>query len=655
MSAFPTLMSPLAVGRHMLRNRIVFTAHGEQWATGGRLNEIIIAYHERRARGGAGLLITFGSASVYRTASTSNVVALWDEANEPALTEMARRVHREGAVLMAQATHRGPRERPGGIDDVLHAPSPLPGAHPIGRFGTPHVLTIAEIEAIVQAFGEAAARLERCGFDGIELNALGTSLFEQFWSPALNRRKDGYGGSFHNRMRFTREVIERVAAMVSGDFLVGFRLSGELFTDQLALTSDDMVEIAAALDGSGRLDLMSVTGGSGFSVATHSAVAPNDSFAEATYTATARRFRERVSSPVIVSGRLLRPEQAERALADGDCDLTGMTRAMIADPDLPRHAAHGTSERIRPCIAINEGCRRVTLGQPLSCSVNPVLSDPSLDDLEPAERPRNVVVIGAGPAGLEAARVGALRGHCVTLMEREERVGGQMNAYAALVGHANLLNHVGWLEREVERLGVDVRIGVSADARSVRDGQFEAAILCAGARARLPPELAEVANAVTDVAFIGIPADAVRGRTVVVYDLEGRLTGASAACLAARAGARSVELVVPQEAALEHLEPPNKPSIQRQLAALGVRVMPHHHLVAARDGTARVRDAWSGRERDLEDEIVVSAGYRQARPDLSATLTALRPGLDILLAGDCRAPRLLRNAVLEGARAGAAL
>ena len=653
---FPTLFSPLQIGRHQIRNRIVSTAHGEQWASDGLLNERLIQYHERRAIGGAGLLITFGSAPVLRSASTSNTVSLWDERNEPALTQMATRVHAHGTILLAQASHRGPRERPSGLDNPLQAPSPLPGSHKQGVLGAPHILTTGEIEDIVAAYGRAAERLQRCGWDGMQVTALGTHLMEQFWSPALNTRTDRYGGSFEGRMRFSVEVLERICTSVSPDFLLCFRISGDPCTDLLGLTPEDMVTIAQRLDAVGRIDLFDVSGGSGLSTATHAAVVPNDTYPASTFNHLARRMKAHLSVPVIVAGRILVPEQAEAALAAGDCDLVGMTRALIADPDLPKHALAGQSARIRPCIAINEGCRRVTLGMPLACSVNPSVGDFALARFERAARPRTVAVIGGGPAGMEAARVAAERGHNVTLFEQATRLGGQMHDYAAIIGHPNLTRHLDWLERELTRLSVEVRLGATSAAEDVIATEAEAVVVATGASTELPAEVSCRGGIGTDV---DVATGAVRiepGASVLVYDYEGRLRGASVACMIAAMGAGRVELAFPHESACENLEPPNKPAIQRQLAEQQVVVKPHHYLVPPQAGAIRLRDSWSDRIRVVADtDLVIVAGYRLAQTGTADRLRAANPKLEIHLAGDCRAPRLVRNAISEGVRAGMAV
>ena len=654
MSTFPQLFSSLRLGQREVRNRIVSTAHGEQWSGDGLVSERLIQYYERRAKGGTGLLITFGSATVLESAATSSTVSLWDERNEAPLAEMARRVHAHGSLLLAQATHRGTRERPRGLDDPLQAPSAMPAASKLGYLGAPHILGTQEIEQILKAYASAARRLHRCGWDGVELTSLGTHLMEQFWSPVLNTRTDRYGGTFDNRMRFSLEVLERVAAAVPDSFLICFRISGDPYTDLLGLSPDDMLTIAARLDAVKRIDLFSISGGSGFSTETHAAVVPNDTYPTGTYNHLARRMKQRLSVPILVAGRILGASDAEAALAAGDCDLVGMTRALIADPDLPLHARSGDSVRTRPCIAINEGCRRVTLGMSLACSVNPGVADASLADFAPAARPRLVCVVGGGPAGMEAARVAASRGHRVKLLESSSRLGGQMYDYASVVGHPHLLGHVQWLERELERLGVEVVLGSAATKDAIFATMPAVVVVATGAQTRLPAEAYGLTmRACTDVEVSNGSVRIEPGSNVIVVDHEGRLRGPSIACAIAAAGAAQVELVLPYESACENLEPPNKPAIFKRLADSRVVCRPHLYLVGPRDGALCFRDSWSGRtDAVAEADLVVFAGHREAQAGLAEELRAARPELELLLAGDCRAPRMLRNAVSEGVRAG---
>jgi 2,4-dienoyl-CoA reductase-like NADH-dependent reductase (Old Yellow Enzyme family)/thioredoxin reductase len=643
---------PLRIGKKISSNRLVSTAHGENFAADGLLTEHLISYHVRRARGGAGILFTFGSGTVWPEADNPKHVSLWDPRNEGALRDMAARVHEYPTLLIAQAVHRGVRESPTSLNATTQAPSARP---PLNLYGSPRVLEHSEIAAIVGAFGDAAERLERCGFDGIELTALGSHLMEQFWSPALNRRQDEYGGSFQNRMRFAVEVVERVRASVSDDFIVGFRLSGDPQSDLLGLTPQDMVSIAAHLDGLKCLDLFSVSGGSGVNIETHAGNVPTDTFEESCYADLSREIRNKVNVPVVVAGRVLNSSQAQTVLDLGQADLIGMTRAMIADADVVRNTLAGADERTRPCIAINEGCRRVIAGNSLACTVNPAVAHPSLMDLPPALVRKKVLVVGAGPAGLEAARVAAERGHSVTVWERSGRAGGQLVTAALDPNRPNLGRHVEWSVRELNRLGVGIQYNKEAIVHGREYEEFHEVVLATGSRSVLPWHLTNRPNYATDTEVWSNPARVPVGGDVVVVDAESYGRGGRIANHLSESGAKTVTLAVPTLSPMEFLEASNKPFLLRAFARNGVEVLTSWELNERAGDTAVIRHRWSDDVRAVDSaHLVVFVGYNESYDPL-AELHSRKDSVPFHVIGDAKAPRLLRNAISEGALLAASL
>lgn len=648
----PEIFDPLQVGKRVAANRIVSTAHGEHLAMNGLLTEHLVSYHVRRARGGAGVLFTFGSGTVWPEADNYNNVSLWDTRNERALEDMAKRVHKFPTLLIAQATHRGTRESPTSLNAATQAPSPRPA---LNLHGSPHVLQRHEIASIVGAFGEAAARLERCGFDGIELTALGSHLMEQFWSPVLNRRQDGYGGTFENRMRFAVEVVKRVRASVSDNFIVGFRLSGDPQSDLLGLTPQDMISISSHLDGLKCLDLMSVSGGSGVNIETHAGAVPTDTYAESCYTGLSSRIRENVSVPVVVAGRVLNTAQAQAVLDGGHADLVGMTRAMIADPDLTKKALAGENEQIRPCIAINEGCRRVIAGKSLACTVNPSVAHPALMELVPAPLQKRILVIGAGPAGLETARVAAERGHYVTIWERNHHAGGQVLTASLDPDRPNLGRHVEWSTRELKRLGVEVLYGKEAIAGGYDSSGFDEVVVATGSKAVLPWNLSANPLYATDTEVWEDPARIPKGGKVVVVDAESYSRGGRIANHISHSGADKVTLAVPTMSPLELLEANNKPFLLRAFARNRIEILTSWELDEQETHAATIRHKWSDDFRVLNDaDLVVFVGYNQSNDSMQES-HSLGSTSSFHVIGDAKAPRLLRNAISEGALLAAAL
>ncbi len=472
---YPLLLSPFEIRGRRLRNRIVSTPHATGWSRDGLIDRSEVDYHVRKAAGGCGLVMTFGSASVDPSTEASyGSVALWDERNEPALRALADGVHEHGGLVMSQMTHMGRRGTSAISGIPLRAPSDLPeGVH----MEVPVPLATDELPAIVERFADVARRLERCGLDGAEVTSFGGHLIEQFFDPRVNTRTDEYGGSLENRTRFAREVLLAVRAAVSDRFIVGFRMA----VDQCltgGLGPDEMIEIAQSLASTGAIDLFSVSGGTGATRLSTGYFVPGDALPEGVYNERAIRFRREVGVPTLVAGRIVEPAMAESVVAAG-VELVGMTRAIIADPDLPLKIADG--RRHRPCIGLNDGCiGRLYTGMPMYCSVNPAVRHPGLADVVPAEEPARVVVVGGGVAGLEASRAAALRGHEVVLFERRPELGGRARLAGLRSGRERWHRYIDWLREEAEAAGVDIRLGVDADASTVLAERPDAVIVATG-------------------------------------------------------------------------------------------------------------------------------------------------------------------------------
>jgi 2,4-dienoyl-CoA reductase-like NADH-dependent reductase (Old Yellow Enzyme family) len=341
MTHYNLLFSPFALGSRTAKNRIVSTSHGTNLAENGVPSERLIAYHEAKAAGGCGTVMMFGSAAVSElTPIPANHVNLWKDECEPGLRAAAAAVKRHGALAFSQMTSLG-RRTWAHADVFGRGPSDTSGevAPEI-----PHVLSLREIRRIVADYGRAAARLKACGFDGCDLAFYDDQLPDQFWNPAINKRIDGYGGSLENRMRFSLEVLQAVRAAAGRDFIVGARVSAD---DRMTpgIAREELLEIIARLDRTGTLDYFTVTGGTIEGYASRAYNIPSAYFPKKTFVDLAALVRERVNAAVIVTGRITTPEDAEAVLASGVADLIGMTRAMIADPELPRKAQEGAPAR----------------------------------------------------------------------------------------------------------------------------------------------------------------------------------------------------------------------------------------------------------------------------------------------------------------------
>jgi 2,4-dienoyl-CoA reductase-like NADH-dependent reductase (Old Yellow Enzyme family)/thioredoxin reductase len=565
------------------------------------------------------------------------------------LRAAAQAVKAHGALALSQVTSMG--RRTFNHADVLgYGPSATVGqvSHQV-----PHVLSISEIEQVVSDYAAACARLKACGFDGADLAFYDDQMPDQFWDAKVNRRADRYGGSLENRMRFSLEVIEAIRGAVGPDFIVGARVSGDDFTRD-GLQPDELQAIIRRLDRTGWFDYFTVTGGTITTYLSRGYNIPSAYLGFGNFVEMAGGIKAHIKTPVIVTGRIVTPAQAEAVLASGAADLVGMTRALIADPNLPKKAMAGEMDEIRVCMGSNEGCiDRLYFGLPIGCVQNPVVGrEREWSALTPATEPKRVIVVGGGPAGMETARVAAERGHQVTLYERSERLGGAIRVACLAPGWEAYDGVVNWLERQLAKLPVEVRLNEAATSGALLAATPDVIVVATGAAARKPDLLGVNLPNVVTVPEV-LRGDKPIGRRVVILDETGYTPGPKAADALSLAG-HDVEIVTRQYSLGEDIGTTVRAVLHERLLKRGVTITTLTEPIEVLERGVRVRHLMTGCERVIEADSIVLSSSGVAQDGLFHELKAAGFG-DVRLIGDAFAPRHLRHAMVDGARTGRAI
>lgn len=638
------LFTPLTLRRCTLRNRIVSTAHSTGLTEGTLIGAALVAYYEARARGGAGLVIT-GSTSVHPSSSSKlkPALACWDDSVVPAYARLAASVHAAGGAVFVQLNHAGALSGSGGPFGCVVGPSAMD--HELA-VETARAITPGEMDEVRDAFAAAAARVRASGIDGIEIHGGHGNLIQQFLSPHTNRRTDARGGDMEGRLRYPLEIVRAVRAAARPDMVVGLRLcAAEDYDDGLTLAETCLM--APRLVAAGELDYVSVTSGSDTAWASLPRHYAPMYLPAGHMRGLARAIRETVPVPVLCAGRITDPRDAEAILESGDADLVGMTRALIADRDLPVKARAGDLDGIRYCVGANDGCLgRLFRGQSVTCIQDPTAGrEHELPPPEPAARPRRVAVVGAGVAGLEAARVAALRGHAVMVLEAGPEPGGQLRLARRARGREEIGAVADNLLRALERLPVELRLGVTATPEEIGALGPDAVIVATGSTPFLPPGLDDgydrlvSARAALDGAFMGDP--------LVVWDTRGDMVGISVADHLAAEG-RRVTFATAHESAGHRLDPMTRRLALERLAAHGARMLCNVTATRLTEDGIVATDGVTGAETLLESAATLVAATG-ARGD-DALATALRdamPTLDLTVVGDARSPRGIESAIAE--------
>ncbi|WP_019121955.1 FAD-dependent oxidoreductase [Brevibacillus massiliensis] len=646
MTHFKNLFSSVEIGKIVIKNRIMITAHQTNHVKDGIPTSDMAAYHAARAKGGAGLIVLEAAAVHPSGMLTTQTIAGYDHRVIPAYSLVAKEVHRYGTKVFSQLFHGGREVVSSDYRNAAWAPS----AEPSLRFSVmPKPMSLDEINQVIDGFALSAKLAKESGLDGVEICCSHGYLPAQFWSGLTNHRKDHYGGSFENRMRFIVEVMERVWKSVGEDFTVGIRMSADEKTMD-GLGVKDSVEIVKYLVDRVRLDFINVTSGDSSTYAGSTHIAPASPMAHGYNAPYAFKIRMAGAVPVFVGSRVLDPAEAERIVSTGQADIVGMTRATIVDPEMPNKAINGELQTITACLGCNQACiGHYHKGLAIGCVQNPMAgNEEKLRPLVQRSRTgKRVVVIGAGPAGLQAAVTASDLGHQVTLIDQTNAIGGLLRIMRRApmrreVAETMLDNYT----RKLSQSNVNVQLGQRATRHEIGKLEADVVICAAGARPYLPhvegidhPRLMLV-----DELFGANPRTV--GRRVLVFDYFGDWPGVEAAIFLAEKG-HDVTLVSARLYIGEEVHQYLRNEYLKKLYTLKVTLLPHFDFGGITQERVILRNLFTHEAEQIGDwdTIVLSMG-RVPNTELYEEVKGSAPVVRQI--GDCLAPRTLEEATFEG-------
>lgn len=566
MTSTDPLLQPFRLRHLTLRNRLMTTAHEPAYPEEGMPKARYRAYHVERAKGGIALAMTAGSATVSRDSPPAfNNILLYQDEVVPWMRDLADACHEQGAAVMIQITHLGRRTR---WDRGFWLPVVSPSHRKeASHRAFPKKIEDWDIRRIIADYADAAERMRAAGLDGVELEAYG-HLMDQFWSPLTNELEAPYGGSLENRMRFTFEVLAAVRKRVGPDFIVGIRYTADELLEG-GVGREEGLEISRRLKASGMVDFLNVIRGHIDTDAGLTDVIPIQGMPSAPHLDFAGEIRERIGLPTFHAGRIQDVSTARHAVAAGKLDMVGMTRAHIADPHIVRKIQEGREQDIRPCVGANYCLDRIYQGGSAYCIHNAATGRELYmpHQIARAAVRRKVVVVGAGPAGLEAARVAAERGHEVVVLEAASEAGGQVRLTARSPRRKEMIGIIDWRMEQCTARGVNFRFETWAEADEVLAEAPDVVVVATGG---LPyTEVLAAGNDLTVSSWDILAGSVTPESDVLLFDDAGDHAGLQAAEIIASAGAR-LEIMTPDRSFAPEVMGMNLVPYMRSLQKLDV-------------------------------------------------------------------------------------
>ncbi|MCX5995591.1 MAG: FAD-dependent oxidoreductase [Chloroflexi bacterium] len=647
-SQYERLFSPGRIGTLELKNRIVYPPMGTNVCVGGEATDRLLAYHEARAKGGVGLdIVENANIDTARGAGLPFGLNIDDDKYIPGLRKLAQTIKKNGAKAALQIYH--------GTIWIK------PGQRAVFGSMLPKELSVEDIQSFIQRYVEAARRAKEAGFDAIEIHGSNINAQTQFRSAVWNKRKDKYGGSVEKRTRFMCDTIKAVRKEVGKDFTLWCRLSlvEVFFTGASKIAEygvtfqDTLVQAPMFVEAGADAIHTSAFGFSDYTLQ-YLLLSPIEAHGKAPYLNMIEQVKKVVNVPVI-GAAIITPEIGEQAIRQGKLDFVTMGRALQADPDLPNKLARGREKDIRPCIHCNHCIETLPWAEGVACVVNPALGMEKEFEIKKAAKPKKVIIVGGGPGGMEAARVATLRGHQVTLYEKERKLGGQL-ILAAIPPYKSGINDLtAYMINQLRKLKVKVVLGKAITAEEIKKAKPDVVILAAGVKPLIPspediPELDTLKNVVT-------AEDVLAGKAKVgdkVFIIGGDLVGCETAEFLADQG-KQVTIARRSQFMANKMNPDMRMLLVERLRNKGVRMLTGVQYQQAMDGGVRVHlrggitsmaeIAADGLKSIPADTIVLAAG---STPNNELKEAIEKTGVKVKCVGDCVEPRTMLEAIKEG-------